>query len=1115
DTSCDNLVNEQFLTLSINPNAAALSGDLTQVLDINYDLTRSSEASIATVLSPTGLDFSKKLYVEMWVQGDGTMASTPSGTQINVTLGQISEDADGTHGGGYTDINGVHPLGDNTPRTEDLNHNNTLDIGEDVGWTFHNPDNTTVQIGADNLHIDGEDLNRNGTLDPGTAPPAIVGGAGIGGNLGYAGADPANNLIAFGGSAPNTVDFSGWKIIRIPLNISSDTLSASNWSAIEELRISLKPSVSSANGLGTTGTIRVAKISVVGNKWMADPPTVMGSTISVRAINTEEDSNYVSPAGIPDFDALNQVNTAISGPVPAKRREQSLAIDYNFASALPAGSVNGSSVTAVSRTNSAMDLTSYGSIRFFLYGDGNNANNEFFFFRAGTDTDYLEYKIQVTWSGWREIKIKQVSNSDPQRPDHWADDPGNPGPGVITSTGLPNLTNVAQFRVGVQNNSNGANSGELWLDEIHGADVITRVGYATRGTADFEIFGWGKFGGAFKTVDRNFETFTSAITDQDRKEQTGYLDISRFSIFPMSFKGSHVHTITPILNTVNSSTLISVQQQGDVDEKSYSGAGTLQIPAWPKIGLLYDTDKIDTAALYRTDKTDHYGATFDYSPRSRMFFVPHSVSFGAKLTNLDINFGPGALLGATDPFEVSNTRDRSYDWTAKMSFQPLPGFTFNPNYALSETHEYKDAIQSTTTPTSIVSMDYDKAKTETVGMDGVLAIKRWLSPRLRYTMTDRETYGIPLAADPTAANFKTVDRTGTGEVAWDFAWRDISRRVRALQSLNVVSSYLMEDGDSWNQVASGYNTFTLLSVRQSLDPGNPEAQRANLTLRDTFRSTQRWNPFDWADWTGTAQPLRTLSVTSTFTDTKQRQETTGTPTTVLTRILPDMVMTLSQTEHFFHLESYMSNTQMNIKTQYKTVDTLGTSMEHSSANGGDWRFTLWRKLDCFFSYSRTTDSTFDEVNHVTSNDAWGDQLSGQLAFNIGKWRITPKYDQSRQQAVDSSGILTTDLTKRTPAVQFYADLFLPAGLKLPFSDMLVFSNRIRTTSTVSLTQSRSSLNAVQTNTDTYTMTTSEDYELTSNVRLTLGGSYSYNVNKVSSDANYYSYQLNSLLTIQF
>ena len=62
---------------------------------------------------------------------------------------------------------------------------------------------------------------------------------------------------------------------------------------------------------------------------------------------------------------------------------------------------------------------------------------------------------------------------------------------------------------------------------------------------------------------------------------------------------------------------------------------------------------------------------------------------------------------------------------------------------------------------------------------------------------------------------------------------------------------------------------------------------------------------------------------------------------------------------------------------------------------------------------------------------------------------------------------------------------------------------------------RSSLDELNTNTDSYKLTTSNDYEMTSNVRLTVGGSYFYTVNKVSSDANSYGYELNTLLTIQF
>jgi len=1092
----DNLNNVLVPTLAINPNAAALSGDQTQVLSINYDLSNSPEASIATVLSPAGIDFSKKLYVDMWMQGDGTAAGDPtkgSGTQINITLGKIGENFDGR----------VNPI----LETEDLNHNNTLDAGEDVGIAFQNPDGTISTLGANNFRLDTNDLNRNGVLDPNDD-------SSIGGNLGYPVADLPNvNMNTIGtpditfdpNLGPDRMDFSGWKFVRVPLNISSAT--ASNWSAIQELRISLKP-----GSTGTkTGTISIAKISVVGNKWQTETPVVAGSSITASAINTEDNANYVSPAGNPDFDSLNQVNTALTGPTPTKRREQSLAIDYAFA-----GTASSATVDAENVTVSPMDFTAYGTLHFFVSKNttvtSSNQQGAQLIFRAGSDTDYWEFDYPIdnlpnTPNTWTELTINQIGGT---RPNAWVS--GSAG-GSVVQVGAPNLSSVAEMKFGVTNPNTSNISGELWIDELHGSDVITRVGYATSFKSDFELYGWGTFGGSARNVDRNFETFTSAITNQDRHEQNAYLNLTRLTWFPMSFTGRQTHTITPPINTVNS-TLVSVQQVGDVQDRAATGTGTLQIPKLPKVGLTYSTDKTDTSDLFQTNKTDVYGMTMDYGVPIQRAYLPRNVQLGYKLTKLKLNYTDGALLNATDPFSVSNTRDDTQDINAKLSFQPLKALTFNPSFSRSTQHESKDVIFSTMSSisASTVTLDYDKLRTQTMGFDSVLSLKRWFAPRLRYTVTNRETYGIPLSISTGAALSKNVDRTDTGEAAWDFAWKDFTTKMRALQSLNVVSSYLIEDGDSWQNVDAGYNSLNLFSVRDPLKSG----EITNLTARQTFRSTQRMSPFDWATyWTGTALPLRTMTLTHTFTDTKQRQDTTGTETIIHTQIFPDLVLGLTQTEYFFHAQKWMSNSQMNIKSQYKTVDTLNTSLEKSSSNGGDWRFTLWRKLDLFMTYTQTTDNTFDRVNDVVTSDAHGQILGLQLGFNIGKWRISPKYDQSIQQTTDSSGRLTADQTTRTPAIQVFADLFLPAGIRLPFGDLVVFSNRIRTTDTLSLTQSRSSLDTLNTNTDAYKFTTSNDYEMTSNAHLTIGLSYFYTVNKVTSDANSFGYEFDSLLTIQF
>src|SRR4029077_19339370 len=219
---------------------------------------------------------------------------------------------------------------------------------------------------------------------------------------------------------------------------------------------------------------------------------------------------------------------------------------------------------------------------------------------------------------------------------------------------FPNLSSVAQLKVGILNNNSAATSGELWLDEIFAAEVITRIGYAGRLQSDFEVLGWAKFGLGVKDIDRNFQTFNSAITNQDRHEAKAYLNLTRLAFFPMAFQANKTRTVTPNITQITNTSLVSVQQVGRVDDQFYSATGNLQVPNYPKLGLLYDTDNTKTSQLFRTDKTDHYGGTLDYTVPWNKAFLPKSVSAGYKRTNLDINFTPDALLNATDPFAVSN-----------------------------------------------------------------------------------------------------------------------------------------------------------------------------------------------------------------------------------------------------------------------------------------------------------------------------------------------------------------------------------------------------------------------------------------------------------------------------
>jgi len=76
------------------------------------------------------------------------------------------------------------------------------------------------------------------------------------------------------------------------------------------------------------------------------------------AINTE-DTPLTCPTGNPDFDNLNQINTALTGPQPTKRKEQSLAIDYAFNTTTGPATVTAKSVTVAPMDFNGLSATKW------------------------------------------------------------------------------------------------------------------------------------------------------------------------------------------------------------------------------------------------------------------------------------------------------------------------------------------------------------------------------------------------------------------------------------------------------------------------------------------------------------------------------------------------------------------------------------------------------------------------------------------------------------------------------------------------------------------------------------------------------------------------------------
>src|SRR5207247_2817799 len=102
-----------------------------------------------------------------------------------------------------------------------------------------------------------------------------------------------NPLKEPNGSAHTTVDWSGWKIFQVPLNIATtDQAAATLWTTIKQVRLT----VINPNNAARTGTLMFGRISVVGTRFQdakVDPSTAP-VTVAAFAENNQDNPGYPS-----------------------------------------------------------------------------------------------------------------------------------------------------------------------------------------------------------------------------------------------------------------------------------------------------------------------------------------------------------------------------------------------------------------------------------------------------------------------------------------------------------------------------------------------------------------------------------------------------------------------------------------------------------------------------------------------------------------------------------------------------------------------------------------------------------------------------------------------------
>ncbi|MBI4351413.1 MAG: hypothetical protein HY550_08240 [Elusimicrobia bacterium] len=1078
--------NENVKISEINP--ASASEGTQQVLSVSYDFTTSQEISIVYPLSATGLDFSQKNVLELVVHG----STGAAGPLFNIHLGQINEDADNTGGQNFTCASGLVLTA--APKSEDLNCDQQVSSTEDIGWLYK-VGASEKRYGAGNGRLDSEDLNKNGRLDAQDF---------TGGSFGYVnGSKFRDNNDS--GTEKNQINFNGWHTLYLPLAITStDTF---KWNAVKQVRISLKKSPGGSN----SGVVKFARISAVGNTWTVQSSTNTGS-IQAIAVNNVDNPGY-TPIHEAGGEATIVYNDLYGSASEQKQKsnsgtlsEQTLSLNYE-------NIYSSSTVHVYRKFSTAIDVSQHEKVRFLVKSESGAQSGVNFYVKSGDVNNYFKASVPLDFTGWKLITIGQEDTPGGDKiPDFWV----RSTQGVeISSRGTPSLQQVPQFIVGLEATDGSGHAGTVYFNELHVADPLTRTGSARKVEGVFEIPGWFSFGGKHRFMDRSFQTPVTAIANQDNEQNTGYLNITRLSFFPVNVTAARQITVTPNTLTTGSNNLVNSLQQGRVKKFDGAASGSLNIKALPTIGLNYSKGITDYSLLSRTDDRNLYAANLSYSVPGALPVLPRSISLNYSLGLSKVDYDASKLLVADSLFR---TKERTDAYGAKFSFIPWNGSSLNPGYSLQTAREERAPVSD-----PLRSEHYNKSLQQTVDANSNLLFARWLNPAVNYSVTTIESNNLNVTTVTVAqtsqlfpaGRIKSVNRTAQGGVSLTLNMNDLAPRNRLLRSLVLSSNYQIQDGDSWANVEKEYDTRSRLWLRDSMRPASPFAQRNSVTLRDTVSSTQRWQPFEGYTLKGSAAPLSTLSLTNNFSNSVQRSEVTGTISKSVNRTFPDMILSLSQLETLVRARRWATSATINLKYSRNTNEVKAVSLDTSGTYGTDLRFRLLNKVDTAASYNlRLTEKKDLRVNQrtqaVTHNDA---TLQG--TFDYRKFRFTPKADYVSDKTRAALGVVTANTRTITPSLLIKSDFQLPKGLKLPFmKKTILFTNRIVWTTTLSYAIKSSPI-TIADNNRLFSLNTSADYEAAKNLRLTFNAGLQRFWHKFLKQEEYLSYQAGSTLTFQF
>ncbi|HAX61206.1 MAG TPA: hypothetical protein DCX95_01405, partial [Elusimicrobia bacterium] len=713
----------------INPSVPEDERDTKQqVLNVSYKLNPNKEASIIYSISRLGVDYTKKLFLDFWMNGDN------SGDEITFSIGSLNEDSDG----------------DQVMDTEDKNSDGILNPGEDTGIAFNHPDGSVTTIGADNGKIDTEDLDGDGVLRRNDN---------ILGSFNTATFTNTDGTVGFkddGGTNHTSIDFSGWKHFIVPLG------DVTTWETAKQIRLTVK----SPLGNSAYRTVQLSDVSIVGNKW--EKPTVFGTgEMVVSAINNIDNTGYTPLYSyFPSIykDLYNLASTDLSG-----KKEQALQLKYTLES--------GSTATTKSVFSRAADYSKHKELTYYLWGgkgpDEYIAKGSTFTIQFGAESAYFEHTIFVDpkWVGWKKLTLKFVDLNGDSKPDTVT-----AAEGTMNIVGNPTLTNISQIKVLLKNETGSKiDNGEIWLDEIYLDEPWKITGYANRYNADFSVTNWASFGGKFKFVNRDFQTLTTQISNQDSEEISGYFNMPqlwllkpeflRWLAVPVNTSVSRTVTVTPSAIQTGDPNLVSILDEGKVTTISGNSSTSITIQKFPRLGASYSRAITESNLLIQRDETNTANGTFDYTNPLKLYVTPNDLSasysrsdaFRGKPLEKSADF-PDLFHFTTNWYLQTYTQDYSgkTSWTPLGWFddwfgvKPFSNLSLTPSYKFSVTREKKRLIDE-------IETDYPKNDSQTASLSTSFRVFSWLQPSASYNSGITQTYNLTISTVP-------LKTSATGEI---------------------------------------------------------------------------------------------------------------------------------------------------------------------------------------------------------------------------------------------------------------------------------------------------------------------------------------------------------------